>query len=60
MLILGDQGMAIMITPTGIWLQLLGDLLLHLQELLHHLNLGGDELLLDGHVGRRWWRITPT
>jgi hypothetical protein len=52
--------MAIMITPTGIWLQLLGDLLLHLQELLHHLNLGGDELLLDGHVGRRWWRITPT
>jgi hypothetical protein len=41
-------------------LQLLGDLLLRLQELSHKLSLGGDELLLDGYVGRRWQSVTPT
>jgi hypothetical protein len=60
MLILGDQGRAIKIFHMGIVLQLLGDLLLRLQELAHHLNLGDDELLLDSHVGRRWRSVTPT
>jgi hypothetical protein len=60
MLILGDPGLAIKILPTGIVLQLLGDLLLRLQELSHHLTFGDDELLLDSHVGRRWRSVTPT
>jgi hypothetical protein len=60
MLILGDLGLAIKILLTGNVLQLLGDLLLRLQELSHHLNLAGDELLLDSHVGRRWRSVTPT
>jgi hypothetical protein len=40
-------------------MQLLSDLLLHLQELAHHLCLGDDELLLDSHVGRRWRSVSP-
>jgi hypothetical protein len=38
----------------------LSKLLLRLQELVHHLSLGDHELLLNGHVGRRWWSVTPT
>jgi hypothetical protein len=60
MLILSDSGLAIKILPTGIVLQLLSDLWLRLLELAHHLSLGDDELLLDSHVGRRWWSVTPT
>jgi hypothetical protein len=60
MLIHGDSGLAIKIFPAGIVLQLLSKLLLHLQEVTHHLRLGDHELLLDGHVGRRWRRGTPT
>jgi hypothetical protein len=60
MLILGDLRLAIKILPTGIVLQLLSKLLLRLQELTHHLSLGDHELLLDGHVGRRWRSVTLT
>jgi hypothetical protein len=35
-------------------------LLLRLQELMHHLSLGDHKLLLNGHIGRRWWSVTPT
>jgi hypothetical protein len=41
-------------------LQLLSKLLLHLQELTDDLSMGDHELLMDGHVGRRWRSVTPT
>jgi hypothetical protein len=60
MLILGDSRLAVDVLPTEIVLQLLSKLLLHLQELPHHLRLGDYKLLLNGHVGGRRWSVTPT
>jgi hypothetical protein len=52
MLIFGDSRLAVDVFPTRVILQLRSKLLLHLQELPHHLGLGDHKLLLDGHVGR--------
>jgi hypothetical protein len=46
MLIFGDSRLVVDIFPTGIVLQLLGKLLLCLQELPHHLSLG-DHIALE-------------
>jgi hypothetical protein len=59
MLILGDSRPVVDVFPTRIILQLLSKLLLHLQELSHHLGLGDHKLLLNGHVGRRRRSVTP-